>query len=94
MVVEDEVELSLLELCQACRAPQEQVRLWVFEGVLEPQGGSPESWRFVGSALRRARIAASLTQQLEINPAGIALALDLMERIAALEAVLRRRGSG
>jgi chaperone modulatory protein CbpM len=91
-VVEEGLELNLLELSLACRAPQEQVMLWVFEGVLEPIGNSPQEWRFVGNALRRARIATTLTQQLEINPPGIALALDLLERIDALQAAQRRRG--
>jgi chaperone modulatory protein CbpM len=92
-VVEDGLALSLLELCRACRAPEDQVRLWVFEGVLEPIGNSPQEWQFVGDALRRAKIAATLTQQLEINPPGIALVLDLLERIDALQAAQRRRGA-
>lgn len=93
-VVEEEISLSLLELCQACRAEQELVRLWVFEGVLQPAGGSPQDWRFGGESLRRARLALSLARDLEINPPGVALALDLLDEIAALRTRLQRLGAG
>lgn len=92
-VVEDEIELTLVELSQACDAPQEQVTLWVLEGVLEPRGRQPQEWRFGGAALRRARLAMRLMRDLEINPAGVALALDLLDEIAALETQLKRRSA-
>jgi chaperone modulatory protein CbpM len=92
-VVEEDVHLSLVELCRATRAPEDQVRVWVVEGVLEPLGESPREWRFTGPALRRARLALTLTREFEINAAGVALALDLMDEIAALKAGLRRAGA-
>ena len=91
-IVEEEVHLSLAELCRACRAPEEQIRVWVVEGVLEPIGDSPQAWRFAGPSLRRARLALTLTREFEINPPGVALALDLLDQIAALKAGLRRAG--
>jgi chaperone modulatory protein CbpM len=93
-VVEEDLQLSLDELCKACRAPEEQVRVWVVEGVLEPVGASPQEWRFAGASLRRARLALTLTQELEINAPGVALALDLLDEIAALRAAQRRAGAG
>jgi len=89
-VVEEEVHLTLVELCQACSAEQEHVTAWVFEGVLEPVGKSPQDWRFGGESLRRARLALRLARDLEINPPGVALALDLLDEIAALRAQLQR----
>jgi chaperone modulatory protein CbpM len=91
-IVEEGVQLSLPELCQACSVREEQVTTWVFEGVLEPAGEQPREWRFGGRSLRRARTAVSLTRDLEINPPGVALALDLLEQIARLEARLMREG--
>jgi chaperone modulatory protein CbpM len=89
-LIDDDTQLSLAELARACRAAEEQVRVWVVEGVLLPSGGSPPEWRFPGTALRRARLAATLTRELEINAPGVALALDLMDEIEALKAALRR----
>ena len=90
-VVEDDARMSLAELARACRAAEEEVRVWVIEGVLVPEGATPQDWRFAGPALRRAKLACTLTRELEINTPGVALALDLLERIEALEATLRRR---
>jgi chaperone modulatory protein CbpM len=93
-VVEEQVQLTLIELCQACSAEQEHVLTWVFEGVLEPAGNSPQDWRFGGESLRRARLALRLSRDLEINAAGVALALDLLDEIAVLRARLQRLGTG
>ncbi|RQO38475.1 MerR family transcriptional regulator [Herminiimonas sp. KBW02] len=90
-LLDDDVTLTLIELSQACNAPQELITAWVVEGVLEPAGQRPQEWRFSGTALRRARVAQHLTQDLEVNTPGVALALDLLERIDALEAQLKRR---
>lgn len=92
-IVEEDVHMSLVELCRACRAPEAQVRVWVVEGVLEPVGASPQEWRFEGASLRRARLALTLTQELEINAPGVALALDLLDEIAVLRAAQRRAGA-
>jgi len=88
LVVEEEIRLTLVELCQACRAPEQEVRAWVLEGVLEPAGGRPEDWTFGGSSLRRAQTAFRLSRDLEVNLAGIALALDLLDEIAELKSRL------
>lgn len=93
VVVEEEIHLTLVELCQACNAEQEQVLAWVLEGVLEPVGGSPPEWRFGGESLRRARLAQRLSCDLELNPPGVALALDLLDEIAELRARLQRIGA-
>ena len=49
-------------------------------------------WRFSGSALRRTRLAIRLARDLEVNPPGVALAIDLIEEIDALRARLHRLG--
>lgn len=89
-VVEEEVHLTLIELCQACEVPEQQMMHWIVEGVLEPTGEQPENWRFSGPSLQRARVAQRLAKHLEINPPGIALALDLLDEIDALKARLKR----
>jgi chaperone modulatory protein CbpM len=93
-IVEEESGLTLLQLCQACGVDPGEVSVWVFEGVLEPVGQGPHDWCFAGSALRRARLAVRLARDLEVNGAGVALALDLMDEIAALQARLARAASG
>lgn len=83
-IVEEEVLFTLVELCQACETEEQYVVAWVQEGVLVPVGDSPQDWRFRGECLRRARVAWRLARDLGINPPGVALALDLLEEVAAL----------
>jgi len=89
VVVEEEVQLTFTELCRACNAEIDHVMTWVVEGVLTPIGESPQNWLFSGDSLRRARLAQRLSLDLEINPPGVALALDLLDEIAALRSRLR-----
>lgn len=89
-VVENEVHMSIVELSHAARTPQELIMDWVSEGVLSPTGSSPEDWRFSGESLRRAKTAAHLTYDLELNVPGVALALELLDEIAQLRSRLLR----
>ena len=89
-VVENEVHMTIVELSHASRTPQELIMTWVSEGVLSPAGSSPEDWRFSGDSLRRAKTAAHLTHDLELNVPGVALALDLLEEISELRSLLKR----
>lgn len=92
VVVEEEVQLTIIELCQACNAEIDHVITWVVEGALAPQGETPQDWLFSGDSLRRARLAQRLFRDLEINPQGVALAMDLLDEIAELKAKLQRAG--
>lgn len=92
-VVEEEIHLTLVELCRVCNASEELIRGWVVEGVLEPVGASPGDWRFAGQSLRRTRLAVRLSRDFDLEPPGVALALDLLDEIAALRARLERIGA-
>lgn len=89
--LDDEVALALDELSRHCRCSVELIVTLVHEGVIEPHGDAPADWRFSGPTLRRARRAVRLTMDLDVNAPGVALALDLLDEIARLEAVLVRR---
>ncbi len=89
-VIEEASGFTLIELCQACGVDAEEVRVWVLEGVLEPVGQGPHDWCFAGGALRRARLATRLARDLEVNAAGVALALDLLDEIAELRSRLNQ----
>ncbi len=89
-VLEEELELTLAELCRVCRVPAERVFELVEEGVVEPRGRGPARWRFRGLSVWRVRCALRLEQDLGVNVAGAALALDLLEELDAMRARLRR----
>jgi chaperone modulatory protein CbpM len=93
-VVEEEVHMSIVEISQATRAPEDLIMAWVSEGVLSPAGSSPEDWRFSGESLKRAKTAAHLSHDLELNTPGVALALDLLDEINRLRNQLLRQNLG
>lgn len=90
IIVEESDELSLRELSHACAASTEWLLELVEEGVLEPAGQRQSAWRFSGTSLKRARTARRLHDDLNINLAGVALALDLIEEIESMRERLRR----
>jgi chaperone modulatory protein CbpM len=90
ILLDEQAELSLHDLCHACSTSTEWVVELVDEGVLEPMGHEQAHWRFSGPSLLRARSAMRMQQDLQINLAGVALALDLMEEIEAMRERLRR----
>lgn len=90
-ILEEEVELTLAELCRACRLPAERIYELVAEGVVEPMGQDPAIWRFRGVSLRRVRLAVRLQRDLGVNLAGAALALDLLDELEELRARLAHR---
>ena len=92
ILLDERTELTLGELCQACSRSSAWVIELVEEGVLEPLGQEQSQWRFPGTSLQRARTAMRLQQDLNVNLAGVALALDLMEEIDALRERLCRSG--
>lgn len=93
LILEDQVDLTLDELCRACSTQVEQLMALVDEGVIAPSGSAPGSWRFTGAHLYRARVAVRLQRDLGVNLAGAALALELMDELEALRAQLRALGA-
>jgi chaperone modulatory protein CbpM len=91
-VLEEDVELTLGELCRVCQVPAERVFELVDEGVVEPLGRDPARWRFQGVSVRRVHCALRLERDLGINVAGAALALELLEELERARARLRRLG--
>jgi chaperone modulatory protein CbpM len=88
-IVENELHMTIVELSHASRTPEELIMSWVSEGVLSPSGSTPQDWRFSGDSLRRAKTAAHLTHDLELNVPGVALALELLDEIAQLRTRLQ-----
>jgi len=84
-LLDEKMYLSLTEISDACSSRTEWVVELVEEGILEPAGTQRDAWRFPGNSLTRAHIAMRLQQDLHINLAGVALALDLLDEIDMLK---------
>lgn len=88
ILLDEDTELSLNDLCRACSTSAEWVIELVDEGVLEPINYQQTQWRFTGVSLKKAQVAIRLQQDLGINIAGIALAVELLDEIETLQAQL------
>jgi len=84
VVLDENFRLTLLEICRICEVSAERVIELVDAGVIEVEGAEPLHWRFDALAFRRLQAALRLERDLGINPAGAALALDLLEELRRL----------
>ena len=89
---EEQAELTLADLCRACAVHAERIIELVDAGVLEPQGREPARWVFGGASLHRALAAMRLQRDLEMNLAGVALVLELLDENKSLRARLGSMG--
>jgi len=73
------------DFCAWLHVERHWVASLVEAGVLEPRGAAPEFWSFPASDLARVRAAARLVRDLDVNLAGAAVILDLLEERRRLE---------
>jgi chaperone modulatory protein CbpM len=88
-IFEQYAVLSIDDLSRLCAVDRTYIVELVEEGVLNVMEVEAAEWRFAGAALRRARLALRLQRDLEINLAGVALALQLMEELDHLRRELK-----
>lgn len=77
------LELSLSEFCKACDINADDVLRYIDFCVIEPPVKAGEL-RFNSVCIRRVQQAGRLQRDLGLNPAGVALALDLIEELETL----------
>lgn len=92
-VIETDERLSLEDLCEAINSNSDFIISLIEQDLLEPHGNEPASWEFDLVCYKRAKRAASFHHDLEINMPGIALALDLLDKIDRLESELVIKGA-
>lgn len=91
-VLDEQVEISIVQLCRSCAIEAELVERLVAEGILEPTRREGEDLFFPSSSLKRTRVVVRLRSDLGVNLAGAALALELLDRIEHLNSRLRIAG--
>jgi chaperone modulatory protein CbpM len=90
-ILEESALLTVKDLSRMCAVDERHIVEFVEEGVLNVVEINTSEWQFTGAALRRARLALRLERDLEINLAGVALALELMEELERLRRELQAR---
>ncbi|HEU4853950.1 MAG TPA: chaperone modulator CbpM [Nitrosospira sp.] len=88
MIIDEQHALTLAEFSHACAVQTGYIIELVDEGLLTPETEEehePHLWRFASDQMRRARAALRLQNDLGINLAGVALALQLLDEIETLQ---------
>jgi chaperone modulatory protein CbpM len=88
-IFEETALLTVKDLSRMCAVDERHIVEFVEEGVLSVVEIDTVEWHFTGAAVRRARLALRLERDLEINLAGVALALELMEELQTLRRKLK-----
>lgn len=76
--------LNVDELCQSAELSVEHLLEIVEYGILQPSGQTPAQWLFDAGALVVVKRALRLRRDLDLEWAGIALALELMAELEQL----------
>lgn len=84
IVLDEEITLSLHEVCEVCGTEESVVFEMIDEGIAEPLDIGARTPEFSGIAVTRLLTACRLQRDLHINLAGVALALDLLDEISVL----------
>lgn len=82
----DDTHLSIDEVCEICGVELVVVNDLVAYEIVIPSGSSQQDWVFDMEQLKRLRTALRLQRDLELNLAGIALVLDLLDEMQDLRA--------
>ena len=90
-IFEETSLLTVEDLSSMCAVDERHIVEFVEEGVLSVVETETREWRFTGAALRRTRLALRLERDFELNLAGVALALELMEELQTLRRELEAR---
>ena len=76
--------LTLTEVTQSIHLSEQALITIVDYGIVQPRGRRPADWRFDPPMVTTLRKACRLQRDLELDWAGTALALELLEQVQAL----------
>ena len=84
VILDEQSDITLDDMCRACRVEQRAIIALIEEGILEPRVRNESPWRFSSTTLPYVSRALRLQRDFELNPAGVAFALDLLNEIEEL----------
>jgi len=84
--ITDVETISLVKLCHSIEIPVEHIFMMVEYGVLEPINyrASHIRWRFPADSISKVQTAIRLERDLDLNMAGVALVIELMDELKQL----------
>ncbi|VVC75310.1 Chaperone modulatory protein CbpM [Aquicella siphonis] len=82
----DESSLTLEELCSICQISPDTVQEFIAYEIIHPAQSRRDQPLFGLAELQRVKTALRLQHDLEVNMAGVALVLDLLDEMESLRA--------
>ena len=79
-----ESPLSFEEICKICNISSDFIYDLMEYEIIQLQDETPEEWRFDINQLQRVKTALRLQRDLEVNLAGVAVILDLLDEMEKL----------
>ncbi len=89
-LLDERSEFTLGEVSRLCGIPTDVIVELIAEGIAAPRGTRPPDWRFSGHCVVRLQTAVRLQRDLDLNHAGAALVLELLDDMRELRRRLRR----
>ena len=89
-IIDENNSLSFDEICRAIHADKDLIIQLIEYHVIAPKGSMQQNWEFDHICLKRARLARNFYYDCEVNLAGVALLIDMLERIEELEKHITR----
>jgi chaperone modulatory protein CbpM len=89
ILMEEDKPLSISKLSERCMISEIEIEELVYEGVIEPLHMQEETWSFSSETLWRLRKVQRLRRDLDLNIPGAALTMQLLDRIAELENMIK-----
>lgn len=89
-LVDNDKRYTLIQVCEKCSLSPSEIIEMVDEGIIQPMGRRKIKWLFSHESVERMRKAIRLRRELELNIAGVALAINLLDRIKELESQLSK----
>ena len=90
VISEEDKPLSLNQLSERCMVSEIEIQELVYEGVIEPLRVHEKAWSFSSETLWRVKKIQRLRRDLDLNISGVALTMQLLDRIEELEKMVRR----
>jgi len=78
--------LTFKELCDICQISSDFLNMLMEYDIIHPRESEQEEWLFDLTELKRIQRAMRLQRDLEVNLAGVAVMLDLLEELEELRA--------
>jgi len=84
--IEGEQTLTLADLSRGCELPAERIFDMIDYGIIEPikRDAKGSRWIFSAECVPRLRTVQRLQRDLDVNLAGAALALELLDEVKSL----------